>query len=479
MAKAPKAPGKNGPSDLRTLADALDRNIIAVGDGYWQAHVLLGSLAALAKELGDERARAVLARVTFPPWRARGTAHVAEGLALAGHTDAAREALEEALGQLRHPEIKGEEGTLAWRAAAYAYGALCDEAGVDRALAEALRCASNETSNPTQPWPHLAVAYARLGRDALLKEHFSAHSGGSWMSFGDAEAAELIVRRAVERGDVASFEAWHQNLAEHNGYRVSTGLKEGALAAAASHPDALVAMVAAFAAHPSYGDDCCATVAWRLGAAGHVDLARRVVATAQKRSPGEAPLLALCARHLDAAATDVTLADGLNVFVEPFRLRWAVNPEATRAFADAHELTLRNALSVGGSTPSEDLAALGIALALVGESARGTALVNDALTQAAALTGGAKASALKSIGLAASGRDLAEAGLFALRKLTSKQARTDVSKVLSLSYVRAHDYLGAVAVVAMGEERPLSQAMRLCDALSAAVGTPRAYTNYV
>lgn len=33
--------------------------------------------------------------------------------------------------------------------------------------------------------------------------------------------------------------------------------------------------------------------------------------------------------------------------------------------------------------------------------------------------------------------------------------------------------------LAMGEERPLSQAMRLCDALSAAVGAPRAFANHV
>jgi hypothetical protein len=478
MAKAPKAPGKNGPSDLRTLADALDRSIVAVGDGYWQGQVLLGSLVALARGLGDEHARAVLARVTVPAWKARGTAHVAEGLGLAGHTDPARKALEEAHGLLRHPEVSGEEGTLAWRAAAYAYAALGDEAGVDRCLAEALQCAKSEKSNPTQPWPHLAVAYAVLGRDALLAEQLRERVGGSWLSFDDARAAELIVRRAVERGDVAGFVRWSEFLAEHNGYYLSSGLKESALVAATAHPDALVEVVAAFAANESYGDDGCATVAWRLGAAGHVDLARAVVATAQKHSTRDAPLLALCGRQLDAAATDVALDDGLTVFIEPFRLRWAVDPEATRALADAHEVTLRGALGVGGSTPSENLAALGIALVQVGELARGAAIVNEALAQAAALTGGAKTSALKSIGLAASERDLAEAGLFALRKLTSKYARTDVSKVLSLSYVRAHDYLGAVAVVAMGEERPLSQAMRLCDALSAAVGTPRAFTHY-
>ncbi|MDO9017559.1 MAG: hypothetical protein Q8S73_29095 [Deltaproteobacteria bacterium] len=478
MAKAPKAPGKNGPSDLRALADALDQKIIAVGDGYWQGQVLLGSLVALARALGDERARAVLARVTVPSWKARGTAHVAEGLALAGHTELARKAIEETHRLLQHPEVDGEEGTLAWRAAAYAYGALGDEAGVDRCLAEALQCAKNERSNPTQPWPHLAVAYAVLGRDALLEEHLREHAGGTWLSFDDARAAELIVRRAVERGDVAGFVRWSEFLAEHNGYYLSSGLKEGALVAATAHPDALVEVVAAFAANESYGDDGCATVAWRLGAAGHVELARAVVTAAQRHSTREAPLLALCARQLDAAATDVTLGDGLHAFIEPFRLRWAVAPDAARALADAHELSLRSALAAGGATPSENLAALGIALVQVGEHARGTAIVNEALTQAAALSGGAKASALKSIGVAASERDLADAGLFALRKLTSKYARTDVSKALSLSYVRAHDYLGAVAVVAMGEERPLSQAMRLCDALSAAAGTPRAFTNY-
>lgn len=134
MAKAPKAPGENGPSDLGALADALDHKILAVGDGYWRGQVLLGSLVAVARGLGDERARAVLARVTIPAWKARGTAHVAEGLALAGHGDTARKALEEAHGQLRHPEVDGEEGTLAWRAAAYACGALGDEAGTPRAF---------------------------------------------------------------------------------------------------------------------------------------------------------------------------------------------------------------------------------------------------------------------------------------------------------------------------------------------------------
>ncbi len=478
MAKAPKAPGKNGPSDLRTLADALDLKVVAVTDGHWQGQVLLGSLVALAKGLGDEHARSVLARVTHPPWQARGMAQVAEGLALAGQTEAARKALTEAHERLQHPDVDGEEGTLAWRAAAYAHGALGDEADVDHALAEAVRCAKNEKSNPSQPWPHLAIAYALLGRDALLKEHLRRRAGKSWLSFDDARAAELIVRRAVERGDVAGFAGWFETLAEHNGIHVSTALKESALAAADLHPDALVEMVVAFAANPSYGEDCCATVAWRLGAAGRVDLARAVVATARKRSARQAPLLALSARYLDPGA-NVTLNDGLGAFVEPFRLRWAVDPAGTRVLADARELTLRNALGNGGSTPSENLAALGIALVQVGEHTRGTALLNDALARAAALGGTAKVSALKSIGLAASQRDLAEAGLFALRKMTSKYARTEVSKVLSLSYVRAKDYLGAIAIVAMGEERPLSQAMRLCDALSAAVGTPPTFTNYV
>ena len=74
MAKAPKAPGKNGPSDLSALADALELQLFAVRDEFWQGQVLLGSLVAVAKGLGDERARAVLARATFPPWKARGTA---------------------------------------------------------------------------------------------------------------------------------------------------------------------------------------------------------------------------------------------------------------------------------------------------------------------------------------------------------------------------------------------------------------------
>lgn len=479
MAKAPKAPGKNGPSDPGTLADALDRAIVAVGDGYWRSQVLLGSLVALAKGLGDARARAVLARVTEPSWRARGTAHVAEGLGLAGHAEAARKALTEAHEQLQHPEVDGEEGTLAWRAAAYAHAALGDEAGVDRCLVEALRCANRETSNPTQPWPHLAIAYAVLGRDALLREHLRAHAGGSSLSFDHARAAAIGVRRAVERGDVAGFAGWCETLAQRNGYELATALKEGAPAAAAAHPDALLAMVAGFAASASYADDCCASVASTLGAAGRLGLARSVVATAQKHFPGAAPQLAACAQRLDAGAAEVALGDGLGAFIEPFRLRWAVDPAGARALADDREVALRSALPGAGSTPSEDLAALGIALARVGEVARGTTLLNDALARAATLTGSAKASALKSIGIAASERDLAEAGLFALRKLTSKTARTDVSKVLSLSYVRARDYAGAVAVVAMGDERPLSQAMRLCDALSATVGTPQAFTTYV
>ncbi|MFO0610051.1 MAG: hypothetical protein U0324_43230 [Polyangiales bacterium] len=170
MAKAPKAPKQNGPSDIETVIARVEALAPAMGDGYWRRHVLTHAVGSVARIAGDARARTLLPWLGgYMPLHAQALANLAAGLACRGARDASRAALAEATALL--PDLYGESGTLAWCAAARAQHALGDADACDASLAAAEACARQELSNPTQPWPHLAVARADTGRlDALLAQ---------------------------------------------------------------------------------------------------------------------------------------------------------------------------------------------------------------------------------------------------------------------------------------------------------------------
>lgn len=82
MAKAPKAPKQNGPSDIETVIARVEAATPTLGDAYWRGHVLVQTVGSIARIAGDARARALL------PWfggdeptYAQALANIAAGLA--------------------------------------------------------------------------------------------------------------------------------------------------------------------------------------------------------------------------------------------------------------------------------------------------------------------------------------------------------------------------------------------------------------
>ncbi|MFO0609019.1 MAG: hypothetical protein U0324_37985 [Polyangiales bacterium] len=491
MAKAPKAPGKNGASTPDVIFDALDEKTRAVGDGYWRGRTQLGALVSATKLFGAAKVapwRDALREV--PPWHAEALAKIAEGTARRGATaesDAAVVACREAL---EDPAVDGEDGTRAWCAFACAMRARGDERGVDAALKEAVACARRDKVNPTQPWPHLVLAYRLLERDEALLAHY-AKVKDAHLVFEDMESARAVVSRAIERGDVAGYRKWRGALERFNGYETYEALMRSALpAAGAGHGEALLEMMRDFAGNESYGDYAASAVCTALAGGGFLPLARRVVTATRERFPRALERLDTLARDLgsgdDLAAqrayfreTEAAHPDGQGEpFVQAFRARHAVDRESALRLADVREAALRAELGSATALTGQALVSLGVALASVGENPRGVALVDEAVKLCAGLKGRDKASSLEYVGPMLTGHGLDEQALTVLRKMTSKYHRTTLSKHLSLNYVRAGDHLGAVMVVGLGDERPLSQAMRLADALAEAAGVRREFENF-
>lgn len=491
MAKAPKAPGDNGVSTPAVIFDAFDAQAHAVTDGYWRAQVRLGATVAASKLLGAERVAPWIESVNeYDFWRAEGLAKIAEGRALAGDLAGCDAALAASREALQRPGVDGERGTLAWRALAFALRARGDEPGVDAALAAAVACARRDKVNPSQPWPHLVRAYTMLGRDAELIAHFGRVPGTS-LSFEDATAAQAVVSRAVERGDLAGYRKWRAALAAFSAYETHNALRRSALAAVqAGHGEALFAMVSDFAEDASYGDYVAWEVCETLAGEGHLPLARRILQATVARFPRTSERLTTLANDLGTSddlaalrahfrATEATLpALPGEPFVRAFRARYAIDPESALRLVAVREAELRAQLDAANALTGEGLVTLGVALASVGQNPRGLALLDEAVKLCAGLKGRDKASSLEFVGSMLTDRGFDAQALVVLRKMTSKYHRTELSKRLSLNYVRARDYAGAVAVVGLGEERPLSQAMRLADALAEAAGVTRAFMNF-
>lgn len=492
MAKAPKAPGANGKSDVHDVITRLEATLPAVLDGYWRAHVVTRSVVPVARLAGEARARALLpllgeAEVFLAP--ALGA--LGEALARRNEPDAAARALAEAEALLRSGRIDGEDGTLGWCAVARARHALGDVAACDAALDAARACAKREKSNPTQPWPHLAMALADTGRaDALLAQLRKLPARES-VSFELETATRRTIARAVAEGDEGTFGSYLARLQDHNGFVLSLGVQEGAAGALrAGNIEALASIVARFAAHPSYGGYAGAHVARQAALHGDVALALRLARAVQQRSPHPCPELGYLFGDLgDAAASAQVLvacpaarpypAATLDELVPHLRTLHARDPAAAKVAFEAHESA---AQSEAGMAQAEHLAALGLARVATGEAAYGEALLTQAVTALLAVSksagGYARGELVKQLGARGAAAGCAAPVLTLLRKSTSKYEKQSIARALVGTYARAGDFAGALAVAAMAPNDTLHSAMALCDIACEAAGVEAPYTNY-
>ncbi len=167
MAKAPKAPGLNGPKEPEVLLDEFVTCATSprFQNDRWGAQVLVGAVGAVAGLFGDEVAR----RWTSPLARQEGLAAVAlgrvgEGLARRGDGEAAGRVLAEAEERIRSDRLDGERGTLAWVEVARGRLARGEDAAAERAFDKAEACIACERSNTSLAWAHFARGLAAAGR---------------------------------------------------------------------------------------------------------------------------------------------------------------------------------------------------------------------------------------------------------------------------------------------------------------------------
>lgn len=492
MAKAPKAPGANGKSDVTDVVTRLEAALPAVGDGYWRAHVVTRSVGPVARFAGEARARSLLSLLgDTEGFLVSALGALGEALARRGDLDAAARALAEAEAPLRSGRIDGEEGTLGWCAVARARHALGDAAACAAALDAARACAKREKSNPTQPWPHLAMAFADTGRaDALLAQLRKLPARES-VSFELETATRRTVARAVTEGDEQTFGSYLTRLQEHNGFVLSLGLQEGAAGALrAGRAEALLSIVTRFAANPSYGGYAGAHVARQAAWHGDVALALRLARAVQQRYPYHCPELGYAFADLgDAAASAEVLvscpsarpfpAATLDELVPHLRTLHARGPEVARPAFEAQEAA---AQAGSGLAQAEHLAALGLARVATGEAAYGEALLTQAVTVLLAVpkSGGgyARGELVKQVGARGAAAGCAAPVLTLLRKSTSKYEKQLIARALAGTYGRAGDFAGALAVAAMAPNDTLHTAMALCDIASEAAGVQAPYANY-
>lgn len=492
MAKAPKAPGANGKSDVIDVIARLEAALPAVGDGYWRAHVVTRSVGPVARLAGEARARALLPLLgEVEVFQVPALGALGEALARRGDLDAAARALAEAEAPLRSRHIDGEDGTLRWCAVARARHALGDAAACDAALDAARACAKREKSNPTQPWPHLAMALADTARaDALLAQLRKLPARES-VSFELEKATRRTVARAVAEGDAETFARYLTTLQEHNGFVLSLGLQEGAAGALrAGRTEALASIVARFAAHPSYGGYAGAHVARQAAWHGDVALALRLARAVQQVYPYPCAELGDALGDLgDAAASAQVLAAcpsarpfpaaTLDDLVPHLRTLHARGPEVSRPAFEAQESA---AQAGSGLAQAEHLGALGLARVATGEAAYGEALLTQAVTVLLGVSksagGYARGELVKQLGVRGAAAGCAAPVLTLLRKSTSKYEKQTIARALAGTYVRAGDFTGALAVAAMAPNDTLHTAMALCDILSEAVGAEAPYAHY-
>jgi hypothetical protein len=491
MAKAPKAPKQNGPSDVETVIARIECTAPTMGDAYWRGHVLVHTVGPIARIAGDARARALL------PWLggyeaawAQALANLAAGLARRGDTEAARAALSEATPLIER--LDGEVGTLAWCAAARARHCLGDADACDAALAAAEACALRERSNPTQPWPHLALARADTGRlDALLAQ-LRALPPTEHISFDLAKAAQRGVAQTVAAGDVEAFAPFAERLGPHNGHILTAGLWDGVAGAlAADHGEALARIVAHLARHPAHFTGYAgAEVARRVAIAGDVPLALRIAGLT--RDGVAHPTRALAnvfadlgdaseSERLHGLCTDVRgphPVGSLDSFAPVYRATLARDPAAARALVAAYEAAAQAAQGVDQAVRLGDL---GIALVATGETAYGEALLTQAATVILATpksVGYTRSDAVKQLGARAADAGCWSPAMTLLRKSTSKYEKQVIARPLARCYARAGDFAGALAVIAMSDFDPLHAAMAWTDLIAEAAGDERPYSNY-
>ncbi|MFT5680831.1 MAG: hypothetical protein ACI8RZ_001737 [Myxococcota bacterium] len=198
MPRAPKLKpaGENGTITVEEIVAAQRAALVGWPANHYSSEIgyecgLAEALAALGR---SGEALTLLNRSHRDCWnyqRYRSSYGVALQLLGRGEAEAARSLAETLDAEVAEMRLVGEYRAIIRGASATVWFRLGDAERCRLALEDAHQAAVDEPSNPTQPWPHLAQAYALCGRfDAALE----ALTHGS--SFREV-AVSQIVRQAV------------------------------------------------------------------------------------------------------------------------------------------------------------------------------------------------------------------------------------------------------------------------------------------
>lgn len=492
MAKAPKAPGSNGAGTPQDLINEFIARVdqMANGDSYWTCHVVARATGPIARLAGEAEARALLSRLTaMPTIVPEALGLIAEGLARRGDTAEAAATLTGAEALIEREAIDGEAGAVAWGAIARARHALGDGPAVERSLDAADACARREKSNPTQPWPHLALALADTGRlarsIALFKE-----LGADDISFDTERAAVKAIAAALASGDRESVAALHKILAKQKLYTFVDGVRAGADAAMRAGQGAMFTRVLELMKGQSYVSNLGAALSLTAAVAGDVPLACSLAERTRDQEKHREALLADAFAALgDDAEAERILAALLSNARDPRSAAETLGPVLRLLRARGLEDYQRRVdarLAQAAALPVDEacgaLGELGLALVAVGDEAQGAAHLAAALAMADAMPktnqGWSRNRALEMLGRRYADRGRWAEGQAVLKKCSSKHGKVQIVSRLANLYARANDPIGAVMMLGYAPKGTLKTTMCACDTLYSLAGAEAPYSNY-
>lgn len=491
MAKAPRAPGLNGPDNPTALLDEFAARAGSPGfqNDHWGGRVIASATGPIAERFGAVPARGWLPSLTKEPARlAAALGRIGAGLARRGDRDEAVKALDEAEARIAADRVDEEAGTLAWAEVARGRHALGDEAAVDRALARAMGCNERERTNPSQARSHLAQAQADTGRIRALAELLGSLPASD-IAYGLGEGAVRGVARAVATGDLEGLRSLRAVLLGEGAHILVTGVCGGVEdALRAGRHDSLFEVAEALldTAYLSSGAAEMALVAVEYGRDA---VARALVDLALDRASDHGGNLVeilvvlgdddAAGRVREANAWDRKLGPGNTIQLgRALRLTRSRRPERFEELVAAHAARVD---AMRGSDQPEQRAALGLALVAAGEGARGSAMIAEAVRDADAPPAPYASSrnhALCLLGQTLAAHDAHLPALECLKKCSSKQLKSGLVGLVAAAYARAGDPAGAAMVLGYTPATELKGLMNACDALHALVGQPGPFANY-
>lgn len=491
MAKAPKAPGLNGPSTPLALVNefTVRASQAKFHDSYWGQRVMASAAGPIAELLGEKAGRAwfpVIERGEGLAASALGI--VAAGLARRGERDAAARVVAEAEGEIARGGLDGERGTIAWASIARAARALGDEAAVERALDRAAVCATSETSIRGQTLGHLAEVVAEVGSLGRLVGVLRSIPRVE-IGFQLEGAARLGVCRAVVTDDAAALAGMRELLLPDRAVVLANGINEGAVEAARLGREVDLMVAAEAYGDPTYFAYGVPELALIAAEAGRDALARRLAELARDGGPPHEPNLADAFTVLGDDASAARVREGLepnrrlassntDLLGRTLRLLGARRPERFEEHLAAH-VARATALPMGDQIERRN--AIGLALVAAGEGPRGASMIADAVrdvdAQRAAL-GGSHNQAYNLLG-----RALADGGahlpaLECMKKCTAKGIKFQLSGRIAAAYARSGDAAGAALALGYTPVDELKGLMNASDALHALAGRPPPYVDY-